>query len=347
MLRTAIIGASGYAGGELIRLLHNHPDAEIALITSEQSEGKTLEAVHPHLKSLDNRLVFERLDPDRIGERADFIFLCLPHTTSIEPVSQFINMKKKVVDLSADYRLKDPDIYEEWYEKRHTHKELMEMAVYGLSEIKRDKIKKASLIASPGCYPTGVLLAAAPLIMNDLLAEDNIIIDSKSAISGAGRGNNLPSSFNFSEINEGIRAYKIGIHRHIPEIEQEIMEMGGREIRIVFTPHLIPMNRGILTTIYLKQSGEIDELIDIYRDFYQDEFFVRVLEKGKLPNTKNVAGSNFCDIGIAVDKRTGYTFIISAIDNLIKGASGQAIQNMNIMMGYREKAGLDTFGIYP
>ena len=342
----AIVGSSGYTGGELYRLLINHPRATVTAVTSEKSARKPITSIFPHLSGLTN-LVCEPLDPSAIAKKADFVFLALPHVTSQEAAFQFRQLGKKVVDLSADYRLTDPTIYETWYEHCHQYPELLKSAVYGLPELHRDKVKKASLIANPGCYPTSAILALAPLVKKGLADITSIVIDSKSGVSGAGRSPSL--AHHYPEVNEGLMAYKIGTHRHTPEIEQELAALAGKSVTISFTPHLIPMNRGILTTAYATLSAPADtgQLHALYREFYQNELFVRVLAPGQFPNVRNVRGSNFCDIGIYADPRTNRAVVVSAIDNLVKGASGQAIQNMNLMMGFDERDGLKVAGLFP
>ena len=346
MLKTAIIGGSGYTGGELLRLLLYHTEVEIAAITSEKSVGKPAAQLFPNLKDKTD-LIFEKNNPAAISKNADFVFLCLPHCAAMDSAKAYLKNGKKVVDLSADFRLKDYRVYEKWYKERHTAKDLLKKAVYGLPELYRNKIENAELVANPGCYPTSAILAIAPLLKSKWAKGIDlpIIIDSKSAISGAGRGAEV--AYLFTEANESVRAYKIGSHRHTPEIEQELSITAKKKIHVSFTPHLIPMNRGILSTIYIKKPINAEQLLEHYRDFYENEPFVRILNSGSLPDTKNIRGSNICEIGIVEDKRTGMTVIVSAIDNLIKGASGQAIQNMNIMQGFDEGCGLNLLPIFP
>jgi N-acetyl-gamma-glutamyl-phosphate reductase len=345
-LKIAIIGSSGYAGGELMRILLNHPRVAVTAITSEKSAGKPLAAIFPHLAGLTS-LVCEHLDPETIAKKADFVFLALPHVTAQEAAFRFHQLGKKVVDLSADYRIADRTVYEKWYEHVHQHPELLRAAVYGLPELHREKIKQSSLIANPGCYPTGALLGLAPLVENGMVDVQSIIIDSKSGASGAGRSPAL--AYHYPEVNEGFMAYKVGTHRHTPEIEQELSLMAGRAITVSFTPHLVPMNRGILTTLYAAFSApqQTETLHAAYQEFYRGEPFVRLLPSGQFPNVRNVRGSNFCDIGVSADPRTGRAVVVTAIDNLVKGASGQAVQNMNLMMGFEETEGLKFAGLFP
>ncbi len=345
-LKIAIVGSSGYTGGELYRLLLHHPRATVTAVTSEKSAGQPLTTIFPHLAGLTG-LVCEPLDPDIIAKKADYIFLALPHVTAQAAAFRFHQLGKKVIDLSADYRLADPAVYESWYEHVHQFPELLKQAVYGLPELHREKIRKASLIANPGCYPTSAILGLAPLVKKEAIDLKSIIIDSKSGVSGAGRSPSI--TYHYPEVNEGLMAYKIGTHRHTPEIEQELGALAGKSITLLFTPHLVPMNRGILTTVYatLNTGADTDRLCAMYREFYRNEPFVRVLAAGQLPNVRNVRGSNFCDIGMYADPRTGRIVVVTAIDNLVKGASGQAIQNMNLMAGFDEMDGLRLAGLFP
>lgn len=346
MLKVAIVGASGYTGVELLRILYCHPEVAITCVTSEQSAGKAISEVFPTLRSRYN-LVLENLEPVRIADRADFIFTALPHKAAMEVVPTFLKLGKRVVDLSADYRLRDAKEYEAWYEP-HMNPELLKQSVYGLPELRREKIAGTDLVANPGCYPTSVILGLAPLLKKKLIDPDTIIADSKSGVSGAGRGAKVDNLY--CEVNDGFKAYAVGgTHRHIPEIEQELSILAGKPLKISFTPHLVPMDRGILSTIYATPTGTVssEELLELYRAFYQGEAFVRVLPEGSFPSTSHVRGSNFCDIGLSVDKRTGRIVVVSAIDNLIKGASGQAVQNMNIMNRFPENLGLETLALFP
>jgi N-acetyl-gamma-glutamyl-phosphate reductase len=345
-LNIAIAGSSGYTGGELYRILLHHPRAAVTAVTSEKSAGKPLTDIFPHLAGLTN-LVCEPLDPDTIAKKSDIVFLALPHMTAQEAAYRFHKLGKKVVDLSADYRLSDPALYEKWYEHCHQYPELLKSAVYGLPELHREKIKQASLVANPGCYPTGAILGLAPLLKQGLVDPGSIVIDSKSGVSGAGRS---PSpAHHFPEVNEGLMAYKIGTHRHTPEIEQELSALARSAVTVSFTPHLIPMNRGILSTIYARFTRETDtaRLHRLYEEHYGKEPFVRLLPVGRFPNVRNVKGSNFCDIGVYADPRTGRAVVVTALDNLVKGASGQAVQNMNLMTGSEETEGLRFAGLFP
>ena len=343
--RVAIAGASGYAGAELVRLAAAHPHYELTAVTSEKSAGQRVSAVFPSLTGIVNH-TFEALAPEALAERADALFLALPHTKSQHPVALCMKAGKLVVDLSADYRLKDVTAYEQWYQTSHAHPHLLKEAVYGLPELHRRDIVNTKLVASPGCYPTAAILQLAPLFSRSLVQPDTLVIDAKSGVSGAGRTPALP--YHFPEAHESLEPYKIGQHRHIPEIEQELAAVMGASVTVSFTPHLVPMNRGILSTAYcrLKQGLSVNDLRALYRDFYQGEPFIRLFEEA-MPNPRYTKGSNYCDIGIYADRRAGWVIAVAAVDNLVKGAAGQAIQAMNIMMGIPEETGLTAPGSYP
>ena len=346
MLNIAIVGASGYTGLELIRILHCHPEVAVTCLTSEQSAGKRISDVFPTLRGRCD-IVLENLEPVRVAEKADIIFTALPHKAAMEVVPSFLKLGKKVIDLSADYRLSDPAVYGEWYEP-HLNPANLKKAVYGLPEIRRARIKGAKLVANPGCYPTSIILALAPLLKKGLIDPSSIIADSASGVTGAGRSAKVDSLY--CEVNEGFKAYGAGgVHRHIPEIEQELSLLSGVPLKITFTPHLAPMDRGILSTIYATPKKAItnEALASLYRDSYAGEPFVRILTGGSLPSTAFVRGSNFCDIAPLVDARTGRIIIVSAIDNLVKGASGQAVQNMNLICGFPEAMGLEGLALFP
>lgn len=346
MLKAAICGGSGYTGGELIRLLLGHPNIKVSAITSERSAGKSVTDIFPHLTGLTG-LRFEPLEPDRISKKADIIFLALPHAASQDAVNHFFQADKHVIDLSADFRLRDPKTYEKWYGIRHKYTDLLKKAVYGLPEIHRRKISRARLVANPGCYPTGAVLGILPLLRAGIIERDSIVVDSKSGTSGAGR--KADEMLSFCEVNESFRAYGIANHRHTPEIEQELSIAGGSEIKVNFTPHLLPVNRGILTTIYcrLKKKAETEEMLSLFRKVYGKEPFIRVYGRDRFPDVRTVRGTNYCDIGLRVNSRTNTLIVVTAIDNLIKGASGQALQNMNIMMGFEETVGLNHAAVLP
>jgi len=341
MLRVAIAGATGYTGAELVRLLVQHPNVEIVCVTSEQSSGEPLAARLPFLKGFSD-LTLEKFDTDKVAEGADFIFSALSHTKAMKPVWHWIEAGKKVIDLSADYRLRSARVYEKWYLAPHLEPALLKKSVYGLPEIYRKKIAKASLIANPGCYPTGALLPLYPFLKSgEVDTAREVIIDAKSGVSGAGRVPTGPT--HFPEVNEGLVAYNVGTHRHIPEIEQEIASF---EAKIIFTPYLLPINRGILTTIYLPLKRRLtqDQLEEVLYE-YSSEFFIRLIDHA--PNLRDVRGSNFCDIAVFATSGGRTAILISAIDNLVKGAAGQAIHNMNIMMGWDEQMGLTAPPIFP
>ena len=354
-VRVAVAGASGYTGAELLRLLSQHPHVTLTAVTSEKSAGVAVSSVYPHLQNVIN-LSFEALAPEALAERADVLFLALPHTKSMAPVAACMKAGKRVIDLSADFRLKDPQSYQTWYQTPHMHPDLIARAVYGLPELHRSAIAQARLVASPGCYPTAAILQLAPLLAHDLIVPDTIVIDAKSGVSGAGRSPALP--YHFPEAHESLEPYKIGQHRHIPEIEQELSGLakkhhrGGtgpeRPVVVAFTPHLVPMNRGILSTAYARGKEPLDivELRALYRDFYKGEQFIRLLENA-MPNPRHVRGANYCDLAVHIDSRAGWIVTVSAIDNLIKGAAGQAIQAMNLMLGFPEPTGLAAPGVYP
>ncbi|WP_455379273.1 N-acetyl-gamma-glutamyl-phosphate reductase [Petrachloros mirabilis] len=353
--RIAIAGASGYAGAELVRLVALHPQFELVTVTSEKSAGLPVETVFPSLAGF-VPLSFQALTPESIAEQADAIFLALPHTKSLAPVSSCMEKGKFVVDLSADYRLKEAAAYERWYQTAHTHAHLLKEAVYGLPELHRIAIAKTKLVASPGCYPTAAIIQLAPLFAHDLVMPNTVVIDAKSGISGAGRSPAL--SYHFPEAHESMEPYKIGQHRHIPEIEQELRGLLQRSNNataadpdastVTFAPHLAPMNRGILSTAYcrLKKPLPLSDVRMLYQSFYKDERFVRFSEN-IVPNPRHVKGSNYCDVGVYADQRAGWIVTVAAIDNLIKGAAGQAIQAMNLMLGLPEETGLTTPAVYP
>lgn len=348
--KVAIVGASGYSGEELVRLLLNHPHAELVAVTSRQYAGQTLAQIfpkfanHPRAKALR----FSEPNAEQLAKQADIIFLALPHGVAAEYAIPLIAANRTVIDLSADFRVKSAAIYKEFYAHDHPAPEMLSKAVYGLPEVYREQIKRASLIASPGCYPTSILLPLIPLLKAGLIKPTGIIADSLSGVSGAGRKAEL--DYLFVECNESARAYGIPKHRHLSEIEQELSIAANTPITLQFTPHLIPLNRGILTTIYAAPSEHFsdaagaaklaEQITACYAKAYSDEPFVRLLEGKALPDTKNVASTNVCEIAWRLDPRTGRLILLSAEDNLVKGASGQAVQSMNILSGFPETAGL-------
>lgn len=348
--KVAIVGASGYSGEELVRLLLNHPHVELVAVTSRQNAGQTLAQVFPkfasHPKS--KTLRFTEPNAELLSKQADVVFLALPHGVAAEYAVPLLDAGCVVIDLSADFRLKSAEIYKEFYAHAHPAPDLLAKAVYGLPEIHRDQIKKASLIASPGCYPTSILLPTIPLLKAGLVKPTGIIADSLSGVSGAGRKAEL--DYLFVECNESVRPYGVPKHRHLSEIEEQLSLAAGASVTIQFTPHLIPVNRGILTTLYLAPEKHFTnaaemfaltgKLSECYQQAYGDEPFVRLLEGKALPDTKNVVGTNVIEIGWRLDPRTGRLIVMSAEDNLVKGASGQAVQSMNILCGFPETAGL-------
>ncbi|MDI6606639.1 MAG: N-acetyl-gamma-glutamyl-phosphate reductase [Candidatus Omnitrophota bacterium] len=339
MLNVAIIGATGYAGEELISILLKHPGVRIKNISAKIDKPAKISRIYPRFK---NRIDLVCGEPElkEIIASCDLVFLALPHTVSMDFVPKLIKGGRRVIDLSADYRLKEAAVYEKYYQLKHKDKSLLALAVYGLPEIYRAKIKTARLIANPGCYPTASILGLAPLLACGLAEADSIIIDAKSGVTGAGR--KVAESFLFSQINEDFKAYKVDAHQHAPEIDQELSKLAAKKLKVTFVPHLLPLNRGILATIYVKKTQNAkrttQDIISLYRKFYKKEPFVRIKDDGEFPSLKDVVGSNFCDIGIKESAK--YIIVIAAIDNLLKGASGQAVQNMNIICGFAEETAL-------
>ncbi len=346
MIKAGIIGATGYTGQETARILLAHPQVELVCCTSKSYSGQKYEDIYRNFKGFYPEECIPE-DIEQLSKELDVIFLALPHGIASGKITANILKNTRVIDLGADYRLKDKSVYEQWYETEHKSEELLKEAVYGLCEIKRDSIKNARLIANPGCYATCSILTMMPLLKAGVIDKNSVIIDAKSGVSGAGRTLNLGVHFN--ECNESVKAYKVASHRHTPEIEQELSEIAGAEIKLTFTPHLIPMNRGILVTAYanLNDNLTVEEIEQIYQKYYGNEYFIRLLNSGLQPETRWVKGSNFCDIGFALDERTGRIIITGVIDNLVKGAAGQAVQNMNIMFGFDEKAGLSNIPVFP
>jgi N-acetyl-gamma-glutamyl-phosphate reductase len=338
MVRVAIAGASGYTGFELIRILGEHPEVTLTTITSRAQLGQRLDDFYPAFRGHFD-LVFQEPDPEILARDADLVFTALPHQAAMDMVPALLDRGVKVIDLSADYRFRDPAVYEAWYQP-HKTPELLTEAVYGLPELYRDAISRARLVGNPGCYPTSIILAAAPLLHHGLVHPETVIADSKSGVSGAGRGASL--AVHFCEVNEGFKAYKVCEHRHTPEIEQELGRLAGRPVTVNFTPHLVPMSRGILSTVYASiESGVSPERIDeAFRAFYTEAPFVRLCRRGEFPSTLQVRGSNHCDLGWRVDPRTQRVVVVSVIDNLTRGASGQAVCNLNLMCGLPETTGL-------
>lgn len=340
MLKIGVLGANGYTGYELVKLLLQHKEAQICYLGSRAFKGVSYENVYPQLCSLLD-LKCEDKAPDEIAPELDLIFSATPQGFAASVMSENLLKDCKFIDLSADFRLKDFEIYEKWYHLKHCGKAFLKDAVYGLCELHRAEIQKASLIANPGCYTTASILALAPLMQSKIIDKSSIIIDAKSGVSGAGRGEKLENLF--CEVNENFKPYAIASHRHTPEIEQELSLLARQDIILQFTPHLVPMQRGIVASIYvnLEQDCTEEQIKELYENFYKNEFFVRILRDKIIPQTRFVRGTNFVDINIFKDERTNRLIIISALDNLIKGAVGQAVQNMNLLFGFDEKMGLE------
>ena len=344
MIKAAVLGATGYAGIELVRLLTNHPEVSIEVLGSQSFSGQKISDVYPNLKGILDKEC-ESVDIDKVAE-CDVAFTALPHGASKDVIPSIIEKGVKVIDLSGDFRYDDIKVYEKWYGQEHSSPELLKESVYGMPELYRDKIKGARLIGNPGCYTTCSILGAYPLLKSGIGNSENIIIDAKSGVTGAGRG--LSQQVHFCECTENMKAYKVATHRHTSEIEQELSHAAGEDIMLSFTPHLAPMKRGIFATCYINLNGKhtTEEIVDMYKEFYKGEQFVDVYDAGTLPEIKNVVGSNRVGIGIVVDERLNRAVIISCLDNLIKGAAGQAIQNMNIMYGLPENMGLENIAAY-
>ncbi len=341
-MKVGIIGVTGYTGIELIRILSQHPEVEISSMIA--SLPGDLVEIYPHFQGLlDNTKITEDITDLR---GCDVIFTATPHGTGMSVVPELLTMGCKVIDLGGDFRYKATETYEEWYQLEHQSPLLLKEACYGLPEVYSEEIKNAFLIANPGCYPTASILGTVPILREGIVRKDSIIIDAKSGVTGAGKRPNRKA--HFSEVDENMRAYSLAVHRHTSEIEEKLSLVVGEEIHISFTPHLIPVKRGILATIYLDltESLTTEKAYEIFRDFYSSKPFVRVRKPGELPEINHVVGSNFCDIGLKVDHRLNRLIVISVIDNLIKGASGQAVQNLNLISGFEEKLGLTGFPMY-
>lgn len=347
MIKVGIVGANGYTGGELLRLLSRHPEVKIHALASRSQAGRPMWELFPtlHGTALGAEEVLDVAHP-RLSQ-CDLVFLAVPHGVAAELAPDLLAAGVKVIDLGADFRFKDPALYEAWYKIPHPAPELLAEAVYGLPELNREAIRGARLVGNPGCYPTGILLGVAPLLVHDLLATPLIIADGKSGVSGAGRSPRL--DLQYAEVTGDFRAYGLPAHRHTPEVEVYAGQLGNKEIKVSFTPHLVPMARGIFITLHLtgKTGATTGQLTGVYQDFYADEPMVSVLPEAALPNTKAVLGSNRCHLSVRVDERTGQIIVLSALDNLVKGAAGQAIQNMNLLFGLPETTGLTDLGIWP
>lgn len=339
MIKVGIIGSTGYAGGELVRILMGHKDVEIKWFGSRSYIDKKYAEVYQNMFQIVDAVCMDD-NMEELAEKVDVIFTATPQGLCASLVNEEILSKTKVIDLSADFRIKDVDTYEEWYKMKHPSPQFIEEAVYGLCEVNRQAVKKARLVANPGCYPTCSFLSIYPLAKEGLIDMSTIIIDAKSGTSGAGRGAKVDNLY--CEVNENIKAYGVASHRHTPEIEEQLGYASGEKVTLNFTPHLVPMNRGILVTAYasLKKAVTYEEMKEIYERYYNKERFVRVLSKDICPQTKWVEGSNFVDVNFKIDERTGRVIMMGAMDNLVKGAAGQAVQNMNLMFGLKETEGL-------
>lgn len=338
-LRVGVVGATGYTGEELVRILSRHPNAEVTYVSGKDDRNEKIQEIFPYLRNtLD--LKCNAFSLEEAIEKTDLVFLSLPHTLSMQSAPLFLKAGKRVVDISADYRLQDTKTYEKFYKTAHQDAAHLREAVYGLPELNREKIKTAKLIANPGCYPTGSILGLTPGLASGVFDETSIQIDAKSGVTGSGR--KADKALHFSEVNESLKAYRLFEHQHVPEIDQALSGVSKKPVSVVFVPHLVPINRGILSTIYVKLAKKMntEELIAVYKKFYAHEPFVKVYDAGRLPEIKHVVNTNFCDIGLKVNEEKNLAVIVTAIDNLQKGAAGQAIQNMNIMCGFEETAGL-------
>ncbi|HIY62728.1 MAG TPA: N-acetyl-gamma-glutamyl-phosphate reductase [Candidatus Mediterraneibacter stercoripullorum] len=346
MIKVGIIGATGYAGGELVRILTGHKDAEIKWFGSRSYIDKKYADVYQNMFQIVDAVCMDD-NMEELASQVDVIFTATPQGLCASLVNEEILSKTKIIDLSADFRLKDVKVYEEWYKIEHKAPRFLDEAVYGLCEINREDVKKARLVANPGCYTTCSILTAYPLAKEGLIDMSTLIIDAKSGTSGAGRGAKVANLF--CEVNENIKAYGVATHRHTPEIEEQLGYAAGEKVVLNFTPHLVPMNRGILATEYakLKKDVSYEEVKAVYDKYYGNEKFIRVLEKDVCPETRWVEGSNYVDINFKIDPRTGRIIMMGAIDNLVKGAAGQAVQNMNLMFGIEESEGLDLVPVFP
>ena len=340
MIKVGIIGSTGYAGAEIVKLIQNHPEAEVVWFGSKSFEGEPFAKVYRNMFELvDEKCLGDNID--ELAEKVDVIFTATPQGLCSKIINEDVLSKCKVIDLSADFRIKDVETYEKWYGIKHESPDYIEEAVYGLCEINRDKTKDARLIANPGCYTTCSILSIYPLVKEGLIDPKSIIVDAKSGTTGAGRGAKVANLF--CEVNENIKAYGVTTHRHTPEIEEQLSYAAGKSVVINFTPHLVPMQRGILVTAYANLTADVtyDEVKAIYDKYYKDEKFIRVLDKDLCPETRFVANSNYTDINFKIDERTNRIVMMGALDNLVKGAAGQAVQNMNIMFGLPEETGID------
>ncbi len=348
-VRVAVAGASGYMGAELLRLLVRHPAVSLVGVTSERMAGERLDHLYPHLRGLTD-LAFHELDAEWLAREADVVFLALPHMESQRAVPVLRRHGRRVIDLSADYRLRNAEDYTVWYKSPHVDASGLAEAVYGLPELYRKSITGAGLVANPGCYPVGAILATAPLFKRGLAETVGVVIDGKSGVTGAGaQGRKVDPMYLYTEANENVQAYGMAGHRHTPEIEQELSALAGGAVRVSFTPHLLPLNRGLFTTASVARARDAStpELLDLYRDFYAGEPFVRVFAEGERPTTRGVVASNYCDLTVVANPRTRRATCVSAIDNLGKGGSANGIQNLNLLLGLDERTGLEAPPVYP
>jgi len=345
-MKVGILGATGYTGIELIRILSKHANAKIVYLSSKHFESRLISEVYPGLEGFCD-LVLENDDFKKAVTTCDIIFSTLPHQLTFEIARTVMNEGKRLIDLGSAFRFDDFNVFKKWYGSNADIEYNKYNKVYGLTELYRERIKTAQIVGNPGCYPTSVILALAPVLKNKVVVDKSLIIDSKSGISGAGHEPKFSNLY--SECNENIKPYNVSKHRHIPEIEQELSKITQKDVKVVFTPQLVPMTRGILSTIYcnLASNVTLKEVYELYKEFYKNDYFVKILKPGQYPSTKNVVGSNFCQIGFEIDEHTNTLVIISVIDNLMKGASGQAVQNMNLMFGLPENKGLDIVRIFP
>ena len=344
-IQASIVGATGYTGFELIRILSSHPNVKISSIVSRQNENVNIQNLYPSLNVIE-KLSFQKLDIEKITSYSDIVFTALPHKASMKICAELIEKNVKVIDLSADFRFENTDIYEQWY-CEHTYQKLNKDAVYGLPEIYREQIKNSHLVANPGCYPTSIILALYPLLNEKVKISEKIIADSKSGVTGAGRNPSLKTLF--TEVNDNFSAYSVGKHRHEPEITERCSLIYNKELDITFTPHLLPINRGILSTIYVDikdKNLDFSDIYNLYKKYYGNEFFIKLLPMGETPSTAMVKASNYCFIGLSYIKEKNRLILVSVIDNIVKGASGQAVQNMNIMFDLPEHTGLTHIPTY-
>lgn len=345
-MKVAIIGATGYGGAELVRILHNHPRVSIHSIHASSLYGEPLANSYPHMQTLVNNRI-EEVDMNKLATEVDLVFTATPSGIARDIAPQFIEHGVKVIDISGDFRIKDRSQYSEWYGLEAANEQLLNEAVYGLTEWMTEDLSDTRIIANPGCFPTGILLGLLPLVNEDVVEENSIIIDAKTGVSGAGKG--ISPATHYAETNDNFKIYKANEHQHTPEIEQGLRMLNENIGPITFSPHLAPMTRGIMATMYVnaKRPMTKEQVLELFKERYKNDFFVRVRELGQFPTTKEVSGSNFCDIGVTYDERTNRITVVTVIDNLVKGASGQAVQNMNKLIGIDEKTGIDFMPVYP